>query len=143
MTHAVMFLAGHAGHQRVSCDVAPWYNGLGMALKIGIHKEHGTSVTYAANRVGGHITLLGPIYKVRDGLEGVKPLVTTNEQPSVEATHKDEAPVVILTRAFRGVDKATLAFGKAHCKVSWTNEGLLENKELNAIIGAWFTLWRD
>ncbi|GKC28437.1 hypothetical protein Tco_1035731 [Tanacetum coccineum] len=72
---------------------------------------------------------------------GVKPLVTTNEQPSVEATHKDEAPVVILTRAFRSVDKATLAFGKAHCKVPWTNERSLENRELNAIIGVWFTLW--
>nr|GEY02245.1 ulp1 protease family, C-terminal catalytic domain-containing protein [Tanacetum cinerariifolium] len=28
-------------------------------------------------------------------------------------------------------------------KVSWTNERPLENRELNAIIGAWFTLWRD
>ncbi|GKD25088.1 hypothetical protein Tco_1231302, partial [Tanacetum coccineum] len=27
--------------------------------------------------------------------------------------------------------------------VLWSNERLLENKELNAIIGAWFTLWRD
>ncbi|GKA10320.1 hypothetical protein Tco_0689753 [Tanacetum coccineum] len=27
--------------------------------------------------------------------------------------------------------------------VAWTNERPLENKELNAIIGAWFTLWRD
>ncbi|GJT52691.1 putative reverse transcriptase domain-containing protein [Tanacetum coccineum] len=27
--------------------------------------------------------------------------------------------------------------------VPWSNERLLENKELNAIIGAWFTLWRD
>ncbi|GJW55249.1 hypothetical protein Tco_0099334 [Tanacetum coccineum] len=25
--------------------------------------------------------------------------------------------------------------------VPWSNERLLENKELNAIIGAWFTLW--
>ncbi|GKC21463.1 hypothetical protein Tco_1023613 [Tanacetum coccineum] len=75
------------GHQRVSCDVAPWYNGLGMAI----------------------LAIVAPL------APGVKPLVTTNEQPSVEATHKDEAPVVILTRAFRGVDKATLAFGKAHC----------------------------
>ncbi|GJT17673.1 hypothetical protein Tco_0876379 [Tanacetum coccineum] len=103
------------GHQRVSCDVAPWYNGLGMAI----------------------LAIVAPL------APGVKPLVTTNEQPSVEATHKDEAPVVILTRAFRGVDKATLAFGKAHCKVPWTNERPLENRELNAIIGAWFTLWRD
>ncbi|GJZ54168.1 hypothetical protein Tco_0609053 [Tanacetum coccineum] len=28
-------------------------------------------------------------------------------------------------------------------KVPWSNERLLENKELNAIIGVWFTLWRD
>ncbi|GKA93283.1 reverse transcriptase domain-containing protein [Tanacetum coccineum] len=28
-------------------------------------------------------------------------------------------------------------------QVPWTNERLLENRELNAIIGAWFTLWRD
>ncbi|GKA37444.1 hypothetical protein Tco_0724009 [Tanacetum coccineum] len=28
-------------------------------------------------------------------------------------------------------------------QVSWSNERPLENKELNAIIGAWFTLWRD
>ncbi|GJX04018.1 probable alpha-mannosidase [Tanacetum coccineum] len=27
--------------------------------------------------------------------------------------------------------------------VPWSNERPLENKELNAIIGAWFTLWRD
>ncbi|GKC48439.1 hypothetical protein Tco_1066161, partial [Tanacetum coccineum] len=27
--------------------------------------------------------------------------------------------------------------------VLWSNEHPLENKELNAIIGAWFTLWRD
>ncbi|GJU33902.1 hypothetical protein Tco_1182256 [Tanacetum coccineum] len=27
--------------------------------------------------------------------------------------------------------------------VLWSNERLLENKELNAIIGAWFTLWQD
>ncbi|PWA46252.1 ketoacyl-ACP reductase 2 [Artemisia annua] len=49
---------------------------------------------------------------------GVKPHVTANEQPSVEATHKYEAPVVILNRAFRGVGKAfALAYGKAGCKV--------------------------
>nr|GEU85909.1 ulp1 protease family, C-terminal catalytic domain-containing protein [Tanacetum cinerariifolium] len=28
-------------------------------------------------------------------------------------------------------------------EVPWCNERPLENKELNAIIGAWFTLWRD
>ncbi|GKA34760.1 beta carbonic anhydrase 5, chloroplastic isoform X2 [Tanacetum coccineum] len=28
-------------------------------------------------------------------------------------------------------------------EVPWSNERSLENKELNAIIGAWFTLWRD
>ncbi|GJR83209.1 DEAD-box ATP-dependent RNA helicase 53, mitochondrial-like protein [Tanacetum coccineum] len=28
-------------------------------------------------------------------------------------------------------------------EVSWSNKRPLENKELNAIIGAWFTLWRD
>ncbi|GJY81062.1 hypothetical protein Tco_0493813 [Tanacetum coccineum] len=28
-------------------------------------------------------------------------------------------------------------------KVPWSNKRPLENKELNAIIGAWFTLWRD
>ncbi|GKD50726.1 hypothetical protein Tco_1279702, partial [Tanacetum coccineum] len=27
--------------------------------------------------------------------------------------------------------------------VHWTNERPLENIELNAIIGTWFTLWRD
>ncbi|GJT56177.1 pyrophosphate--fructose 6-phosphate 1-phosphotransferase subunit alpha [Tanacetum coccineum] len=27
--------------------------------------------------------------------------------------------------------------------VPWSNERPLENKELNAIIGAWFTLWRN
>nr|GEX07816.1 hypothetical protein [Tanacetum cinerariifolium] len=29
------------------------------------------------------------------------------------------------------------------CSVPWSNERPLENKELNAIIGDWFTLWRD
>ncbi|GJZ67714.1 ulp1 protease family, C-terminal catalytic domain-containing protein [Tanacetum coccineum] len=29
------------------------------------------------------------------------------------------------------------------CSVPWSNERPLENKEFNAIIGAWFTLWRD
>ncbi|GJV88421.1 putative reverse transcriptase domain-containing protein [Tanacetum coccineum] len=29
------------------------------------------------------------------------------------------------------------------CFVPWSNERPLENNELNAIIGAWFTLWRD
>ncbi|GJW99815.1 hypothetical protein Tco_0183729 [Tanacetum coccineum] len=29
------------------------------------------------------------------------------------------------------------------CSVPWSNQRPLENKELNAIIGAWFTLWRD
>ncbi|GJS52157.1 hypothetical protein Tco_0625519 [Tanacetum coccineum] len=28
-------------------------------------------------------------------------------------------------------------------QVPWSNEHPLENKELNAVIGAWFTLWRD
>ncbi|GJZ51459.1 hypothetical protein Tco_0605974 [Tanacetum coccineum] len=28
-------------------------------------------------------------------------------------------------------------------QVPWSNERPLENKELNAIIGAWFTLWPD
>nr|GEZ58028.1 ulp1 protease family, C-terminal catalytic domain-containing protein [Tanacetum cinerariifolium] len=28
-------------------------------------------------------------------------------------------------------------------EVPWSNERPLENKELNMIIGAWFTLWRD
>ena len=55
------------------------------------------------------------------GLVGIKPHVTANEQPSVEATHKDEAPVLILAIAFSGVahvGKAiALAFGKAGCKV--------------------------
>ncbi|GKC90857.1 hypothetical protein Tco_1151506 [Tanacetum coccineum] len=30
-----------------------------------------------------------------------------------------------------------------HYQVPWSNERPLEKKELNAIIGAWFTLWRD
>ncbi|GKB42103.1 putative DUF21 domain-containing protein, chloroplastic, partial [Tanacetum coccineum] len=29
------------------------------------------------------------------------------------------------------------------CSVPWSNERPLKNKELNAIIGVWFTLWRD
>ncbi|GJT22028.1 common plant regulatory factor 1-like protein isoform X1 [Tanacetum coccineum] len=29
------------------------------------------------------------------------------------------------------------------CSVPWSNERPLESKELNAIIGTWFTLWRD
>ncbi|GJT03123.1 putative reverse transcriptase domain-containing protein [Tanacetum coccineum] len=33
--------------------------------------------------------------------------------------------------------------GSRSIPVAWTNERPLENKELNAIIGAWFTLWRD
>ncbi|GJV41368.1 hypothetical protein Tco_1419808 [Tanacetum coccineum] len=28
-------------------------------------------------------------------------------------------------------------------RVPWTNERPSENRELNAIIGAWFTFWRD
>ncbi|GKA25540.1 hypothetical protein Tco_0711649 [Tanacetum coccineum] len=39
---------------------------------------------------------------------------------------------------------ATQSFDNAlDIKVPWSNERPLENKELNAIIGAWFTLWRD
>ncbi|GJW79549.1 pescadillo [Tanacetum coccineum] len=34
----------------------------------------------------------------------------------------------------------TFFFGR---EVPWSNERPLEKKELNAIIGAWFTLWRD
>ncbi|GKB65767.1 hypothetical protein Tco_0927179 [Tanacetum coccineum] len=33
--------------------------------------------------------------------------------------------------------------GSRSIPVAWTNERPLENKELNAIIGTWFTLWRD
>ncbi|GKB22404.1 DEAD-box ATP-dependent RNA helicase 53, mitochondrial-like protein [Tanacetum coccineum] len=36
-----------------------------------------------------------------------------------------------------------LLFTSFHIEVSWSNECPLENKELNSIIGAWFTLWRD
>ncbi|GKC57256.1 probable methionine--tRNA ligase [Tanacetum coccineum] len=33
--------------------------------------------------------------------------------------------------------------GNAYLQVLWSNERPLENTELNTIIGAWFTLWRD
>ncbi|GKC28545.1 diacylglycerol kinase 4-like protein [Tanacetum coccineum] len=36
-----------------------------------------------------------------------------------------------------------LISAKHIAQVPWTNERPLENRELNAIIGAWFTLWRD
>ncbi|GKC37843.1 hypothetical protein Tco_1050227, partial [Tanacetum coccineum] len=36
-----------------------------------------------------------------------------------------------------------LIFTQGLGHVPWTNERPLENRELNAIIGAWFTLWRD
>ncbi|GJU53729.1 hypothetical protein Tco_1227443, partial [Tanacetum coccineum] len=32
---------------------------------------------------------------------------------------------------------------RPHLRVPWSNERPLEKKELNTIIGAWFTLWRD
>ncbi|GJZ73448.1 diacylglycerol kinase 4-like protein, partial [Tanacetum coccineum] len=36
-----------------------------------------------------------------------------------------------------------LILSKHIAQVPWTNERSLENIELNAIIGTWFTLWRD
>ncbi|GJY76728.1 beta carbonic anhydrase 5, chloroplastic isoform X2 [Tanacetum coccineum] len=45
------------------------------------------------------------------------------------------------TRACKSLFKNKMFFfGR---EVPWSNERPLENKELNAIIGAWFTLWRD
>ncbi|GJU25408.1 DNA repair helicase XPB1 [Tanacetum coccineum] len=44
----------------------------------------------------------------------------------------------------RGISLFDVRFATAvNMLVPWSNERPLENKELNAIIGAWFTLWRD
>ncbi|GJY94368.1 beta carbonic anhydrase 5, chloroplastic isoform X2 [Tanacetum coccineum] len=45
------------------------------------------------------------------------------------------------TRAYKSLfQNKTFFLGR---EVRWSNERPLKNKELNAIIGAWFTLWRD
>ncbi|KAL6543574.1 3-oxoacyl-[acyl-carrier-protein] reductase, chloroplastic [Orobanche gracilis] len=49
---------------------------------------------------------------------GIKAQVATVGQVSAEATHKVEAPVVVVTGASRGIGKAiALAMGKSGCKV--------------------------
>ncbi|KAL6566550.1 3-oxoacyl-[acyl-carrier-protein] reductase, chloroplastic [Orobanche gracilis] len=49
---------------------------------------------------------------------GIKAQVATVGQVNVEATHKVEAPVVVVTGASRGIGKAVaLAMGKSGCKV--------------------------
>ncbi|GKC50833.1 hypothetical protein Tco_1073578, partial [Tanacetum coccineum] len=51
---------------------------------------------------------------------------------------RNDANAYICT--FERGEKSAVVLG---CSVSWSNERPLENKELKAIIGAWFTLWRD
>ncbi|GKC95123.1 cryptochrome 2, partial [Tanacetum coccineum] len=76
-------------------------------------------------------------------------LVYDSEKPSNALLRRAWSPGWI------NADKALIAFIENHLldyannrqtvtgKVPWSNERPLENKELNAIIGAWFTLWRD
>ncbi|GKF38433.1 hypothetical protein Tco_0118494, partial [Tanacetum coccineum] len=58
------------------------------------------------------------------------------ESSKISALHQ---MVIWWAGLMRGVVSIALAFKQ----VPWTNERPLENKELNTIIGAWFTLWRD
>ncbi|GKA99014.1 tyrosine-protein kinase, non-receptor Jak2 [Tanacetum coccineum] len=59
----------------------------------------------------------------------------TNNQTYQSADGHSKLRVTTVTR--RWVETADVT------EVPWSNERPLENKELNAIIGAWFTLWRD
>nr|GEV03200.1 hypothetical protein [Tanacetum cinerariifolium] len=43
------------------------------------------------------------------GFGGVEAVVATNERPNVEATQKDNVPVVIMTRALKGIGKTMLS----------------------------------
>ncbi|GJY98627.1 hypothetical protein Tco_0516057, partial [Tanacetum coccineum] len=51
--------------------------------------------------------------------------------------------ISILKKDWKQVTKEEKNFLWSDIKVPWSNERPLENKDLNAIIGAWFTLWRD
>ncbi|GJU11980.1 tyrosine-protein kinase, non-receptor Jak2 [Tanacetum coccineum] len=59
----------------------------------------------------------------------------TNNQTYQSADGHSKLRVTTVTR--RWVETADVT------EVPWSNERPLENKELNAIIGTWFTLWRD
>nr|GEU29354.1 cleavage and polyadenylation specificity factor subunit 1 [Tanacetum cinerariifolium] len=50
---------------------------------------------------------------------------------------------VELAKMSEFVENCTKLISGGYNLVPWTNERPLENRELNAIIGAWFTLWRD
>ncbi|GJR80281.1 hypothetical protein Tco_0151066 [Tanacetum coccineum] len=58
------------------------------------------------------------------------------ESSKISALHQ---MVIWWAGLMRGVVSIALAFKQ----VPWINELPLENKELNTIIGAWFTLWRE
>nr|GEX82686.1 homeobox protein knotted-1-like LET6 isoform X1 [Tanacetum cinerariifolium] len=51
--------------------------------------------------------------------------------------------ISILKKDWKQVTKEEKNFLWSNIKVPWSNEHPLENKELNAIIIAWVTLWRD
>ncbi|GKA23690.1 hypothetical protein Tco_0709723 [Tanacetum coccineum] len=70
----------------------------------------------------------------------------TSEMPPANSSVSDERPALDKLLIMICDKDFLTAFCKHFCiqdQVPWSNERLLENKELNAIIGAWFTLWRD
>ncbi|KAI3764733.1 hypothetical protein L2E82_14746 [Cichorium intybus] len=82
-----------------------------LVLVLWEAEEGRTSLTRWALRTGVNS-------KTEPSSLGIKAQVATIEQAGVEATQKLEAPVVIVTRASKGIGKAVaLGLGKAGCKV--------------------------
>ncbi|GJT70609.1 hypothetical protein Tco_1029895 [Tanacetum coccineum] len=59
------------------------------------------------------------------------------------SSHNSKLRLDVSLQAIRKYHRAINESHAQKRKVPWSNEHPLENKELNAVIGAWFTLWQD
>ncbi|GJS26962.1 hypothetical protein Tco_0487582 [Tanacetum coccineum] len=76
-------------------------------------------------------------------IEELSNQVTSLERLNTYRPYNESHPVFVLTGTSFTRKTTILHPPMRFQQVPWSNELPLEKKELNAIIGTWFTLWRD
>nr|GEU85158.1 ulp1 protease family, C-terminal catalytic domain-containing protein [Tanacetum cinerariifolium] len=108
---------GSAGGNKATMEKRTAGNGLAWAVEP----------RWVNDKSGDHIVRYGNLFTISH---------------LAQQRHKDN-DTAYKTKVACITDIAKLQAGYLFLEVPWSNEHSLENKELNAIIGAWFTLWQD
>ncbi|GJU65385.1 hypothetical protein Tco_1247220 [Tanacetum coccineum] len=155
--YALLKLDKHPGYKvepsELSLDLAKMTPGIRQATEVLFARKPAElairrSSRYGIQKVLKHVEMTSPRTLARCRNFEKSNINCFNERPyhNILCTPVENESVYLISKAES--NSSRIRFSMHYqvvlgCSVPWSNERPLENKELNAIIGAWFTLWRD